>query len=63
MGIEFQYMPELIADAKDVPPGWTGPVYNKKSMELSIRFPDGPDSVFKAFPSSPGAARSLPLIC
>lgn len=59
MEIEFRYMPELIADAKDVPPGWAGPVYNKKSMELSIKFPDGPDSVFKAFPSSPGAARSF----
>ena len=59
MEIEFRYMPELIADAKDVPPGWAGPVYNKKSMELSIKFPDGPDSVFKVFPSSPGAARSF----
>ena len=57
--IQFKYMPTLIADEKDLPPGWNGPTYYKKAMEIIVRFPNGPESSFKAFPSSPNAARSF----
>ena len=57
--IVFQYMPEFIADINHKPAGWSGPVYRKTALELKIMFPDGPESTFKAFPSSPGAGRSF----
>lgn len=59
LGVIFTYMPELIAEVNHQPPGWTGPVFRATALELTVIFPDGPVSVFKAFPSSPNAARSF----
>lgn len=59
LGVIFTYMPELIAEVSSQPPGWNGPVFRSTALELTVTFPDGPVSVFKAFPSSPNAARSF----
>ena len=52
-------MPELIAEDGFVPAGWCGPVFRVTALEVKITFTDGPESTFKAFPSSPNAARSF----
>lgn len=50
----------LIYEDKEVQAGWTGPVYKKTSMDIDVTFPGNqPSSVFRAFPSSPSAARSF----
>lgn len=59
LGVIFRYMPELIAEDGNVPEGWSGSVFKATALELTITFPNGPESVFKAFPSSPNAARSF----
>ena len=59
LGVEFLYMPELIREKKSVPKGWDGPTYEQTTMKLTIHFPSMPDSVFMAFPSSPGSVRSF----
>ena len=58
LAVIFRYM-TLIAEYNDVPPGWDGPVFKATALQLEIIFPDGPASVAKAFPSSPGAVRSF----
>lgn len=56
--VEFVNMPALIREKKESD-GWNGPVYEKYTMKLVIHFPNEPDSVFYAFPSSPGSVRSF----
>ena len=53
----FTNMPELIAPEGTV--GWSGPTFRATSMDLTIKFPNGPESVMKAFLSSPSAARGF----
>ena len=55
----LRHMPEFVREEKDVPSGWSGPIFKASSLEIVVRFPDGPDSTFKAFLSSPGAARGF----
>ena len=59
LGVIFRHMPELIAEKGSVPEGWTGPVFEAQTLKVVITFPNGPDSTFMAFPSSPNAARSF----
>lgn len=59
LGVILTWMPELIADKDHLPPGWDGPVFRQTALEIKITFPDKSESVFKAFPSSPGAGRSF----
>ena len=59
LGVILSNIPELIAEVSHQPAGWTGPTFRATALELTIFFPDGPVSVFKAFPSSPNAARSF----
>lgn len=59
MGVILRYMPEFIAEEGAVPAGWSGPVFKASALELRVRWPDGPEGVFKAFPSSPSAGRSF----
>ncbi|MEG1276273.1 MAG: hypothetical protein RSD27_11400, partial [Ruthenibacterium sp.] len=59
LAVIFRYMPELIAEDKNVPPGWCGPVFFAKTMDLTVTFPGEPESTFKAFPSSPNSGRSF----
>lgn len=59
LGVILSNIPELIAEISNQPSGWNGPTFRATALELTIYFPDGPVSVFKAFPSSPNAARSF----
>ena len=59
LSVILRYMPELIAEKDSAPAGWNGPVFKATALELTIFFPNEPSSVFKAFPSSPNAARSF----
>lgn len=59
LGVILRYMPSFIAEDKNIPNGWSGPVFRATAMELTIYYPKGPDSVFKAFPSAANAARSF----
>lgn len=59
LGVILRYMPAFVAEEGSVPEGWSGPVFKQASLELKIRWPDGPESVFKAFASSPAAGRSF----
>ena len=58
LGVIFRYMPELIAEYP-APPGWNGPVFQERALDLTVMFPEGPESVFQAFASNPNAARSF----
>lgn len=62
LAVILRYMPGLIREV-DTPggsvAGWTGPVFYKSTMQVVVMWPDGPESVFKAFPSSPAAGRSF----
>ena len=59
LGVIYDYMPEFVLPAKDVQAGWSGPVFERSALSLTIRHPDGPDSVFRAFASSPAVGRSF----
>ena len=52
-------MPELIQDKEFLQPNWKGPVFKSTALTLTIFFPDGTESIFKALASSPGAGRSF----
>lgn len=49
-------MPEFLTPGKVTKGRVT---YEKYSLDLTVHFPGEPDSVFKCFPSSPGATRSF----
>jgi hypothetical protein len=55
----FTYMPELVADKDYLPINWKGAIFSSTALTLTIKFPDGTESVFKAFASSPGVGRSF----
>lgn len=59
LGVIFTYMPELIAEKGYLPVGWRGITFSATSLVLTVTFPNKQESVFKAFPSSPGAGRSF----
>ena len=59
LGVILRYMPEFVAEEGHVPPGWDGPVFAVTALSLTVHFPDRPESVFKAFPSSPAVGRSF----
>lgn len=58
LAVILRYSP-LIQEVGNVPVGWNGPTFRATALKLEIYFPDGPTSVAKAFPSSPGAVRSF----
>ncbi len=58
-GVVFRYMNALIAEKDYEPKGWKGAVFKATALTLTITFPDGQESVFKALASSPGAGRSF----
>ena len=55
----FTYMPELVADKDYLPEGWKGMVFDGTALTVKMIFPDGQESKFQAFPSSPGVGRSF----
>ena len=57
--VVLRHMKAFAREDNDVPVGWTGAVFKVNAMKLTITFPNGPESVFKVFPSSPNAARSF----
>ena len=59
MVVILRHMPELICEEKKAPPGWQGPVFRHTCLSVHVRFAHGPESVLKAFLSSPGAARGF----
>lgn len=59
LAVIFRYMPELIAEKDNIPEGWDGPIFNSTALTLTITFPNGMESSFKALASSPGAGRSF----
>lgn len=59
MGVILRGMPEFAAGQGAVPPGWQGPVFRTTAMAVSLTWPDGPEGVFKAFPSGPSVGRSF----
>lgn len=59
LGMIFTYMPELIADKQYLPTNWQGMVFESTALVLKVKFPNGEESVFKAFASSPGVGRSF----
>lgn len=58
LSVEFKNMPYLIREKKESA-GWNGPTYEAFTMKLVVHFPNEPDSIFYAFPSSPGSVRSF----
>lgn len=60
LSVEFKNMPSLIREkGSEEAKGWRGVTYEARSLKLIIHFPNEPDSVFLAFPSSPGSVRSF----
>lgn len=59
MGVILRGMPEFAAEQGAAPPGWQGPVFRVSAMAVALRWPDGPDGVFKALPSGPSVGRSF----
>lgn len=60
MAFMLSQMPELIADREHQPAGWTGPVYYKTTLTLTIDRRDNMAvSEFKCFASSPSVGRSI----
>mgnify|MGYP006958161425 CR=1 FL=1 len=55
----FTYMPELVADKDYLPINWTGAIFEGTALTLKVVFPDGKESKFQAFPSSPSVGRSF----
>lgn len=55
----FTYMPELIADKNYLPPNWEGAIFSSNALLLKVTFPNGQESKFQAFASSPGVGRSF----
>lgn len=55
----FTYMPELVADKDYLPENWKGMVFDGTALTVKMIFPDGQESKFQAFPSSPGVGRSF----
>lgn len=55
----FTYMPELVADKDYLPENWKGMVFDGTALTVKMVFPDGQESKFQAFPSSPGVGRSF----
>lgn len=59
LGVILRYMPEFVAEDGAVPEGWSGPIFRTNALALTVRWQDGAESVFRAFPSSPSVARSF----
>ena len=59
LGVIFRNMPALIAEKNFAPENWSGMVFDELTLSLTITFPNGRESVFKALPSSESAGRSF----
>lgn len=59
MSVILDNMRSLFAPKNDQPINWANAYWENTSLILTIHFANGPDSVFKCFPSSPNAARSF----
>jgi hypothetical protein len=58
LAVEFDNMPQLIRHKKNAD-GWNGITFENLAMSLTVYHPNGQQSVFKAFPSSPSSVRSF----
>lgn len=59
LGVILRYMPELISEKDFVPEGYEGAIFKLTALSVTVSFPNGKESVFKALASSPGAGRSF----
>lgn len=60
MRVMLDHMPQMVCDAKEAQPGWSGPTYTATATEITFDFKDGsPESTFKAFLSNPSAGRGF----
>ena len=59
MAVILDSMRSIFAPKNDQPVNWANATWENTSLILTIHFTNGPDSVFKCFPSSPNAARSF----
>lgn len=57
--VVLRYMPQLVAEKDYVPKNWEGPIFRATALTLTVTYPDGTESVYKALASSPGAGRSF----
>lgn len=55
----FTWMPELVQEKDFCQPNWNGIIFKSTALTLTMTFPNGKESVFKALASSPGAGRSF----
>ena len=55
----LSHMPELIAEKGHEPQGWTGLTYTKLTLSITINHPNGLESTYTGFTSSPGVGRSF----
>lgn len=55
----YTYMPEIIADKDYLPENWKGIYFEGTALTVKLIFPNGQESKFQAFPSSPGVGRSF----
>lgn len=54
----FSNIPALICEKSKAQIGWSGPVYERNALELTITFPSGLQSKFTGMSTSEGAGRS-----
>lgn len=59
LAVIFRHLPEFLAPEGAAPPGWDGPVFRASALAVTVRWPGGPEGVFRAFPSGPSVARSF----
>lgn len=59
LAVILRYMPQLVQEKDYEQRGWNGAVFRATALSLTIKFPDGTESTFKALASSPGAGRSF----
>ena len=55
--VELAHMPELVRE--DGTTSWDGPTFTHTALSVTITFPNGLKSVFRAFASAKGAGRSF----
>ncbi len=59
MSVILKNMPEFIRQDSDVPSGYKGNTFHVNAMDIMIHYLNGPDSLFKCFPSSQNATSSF----
>lgn len=59
LSVIYSNMPELIADEREKPAGWTGPTFKNNALVCEVKNGKEPVSIMKGFASNPASARSF----